>query len=48
VRFDSSTQLTATVEIRSGGSQKIRRWDVRVTNPDGSSATGAGLLTITK
>ena len=44
---DSSTQITATVEIRPGGPQRDRRWDVRVTNPDGSTSVGAGLLRIT-
>jgi thermitase len=47
VTRDSSTQLTATVEIRSGGPKKNRLWDVMVTNPDGSSAVGARLLTVT-
>lgn len=27
--------------------RRERRWDVRVTNPDGSSSVGAGLLRIT-
>ena len=47
VTRNSSTQLTATVEIRSGGPRKNQTWDVRVTNPDGSTAVGARLLTIT-
>jgi hypothetical protein len=47
VMRDSSTQLTATVEIRSGGPKRNRQWDVVVTNPGGGSATGARLLTIT-
>ena len=47
VTRDSSTQLTATVDIRSGGPKKNRLWDVMVTNPDGSSAVGARLLTVT-
>jgi len=47
VTRDSSTQLTARVEIRSGGGKTTRRWDVVVTNPDGTSAVGTGLLTIT-
>jgi hypothetical protein len=47
VVWNSSTQLTATVEIRSGGPKKNRQWDVVVTNPGGSSATGVGLLTVT-
>ena len=47
VTRDSSTQLTVTVKIRSGGPKRDRRWDVRVANPDGSTGVGAGLLTIT-
>jgi thermitase len=47
VRRDSSTQLTAVVEIRAGGARRNRFWDVRVTNPNGTSATGVRLLTIT-
>jgi subtilisin family serine protease len=47
VTRDSSTQLTARVEIRAGGPKTTRRWDVMVTNPGGTSATGVGLLTIT-
>jgi thermitase len=47
VARDSATQLTATVEIRSGGPRKNRVWDVRVTNPDGSTGLGVRLLTIT-
>jgi hypothetical protein len=44
---NSSTQLTATVEIRSGGPGRSRQWDVAVNNPGGGSATGARLLTLT-
>ena len=47
VTRSSSTQLTANVEIRGGGPRKNRLWDVRVTNPDGSTAVGVKLLTIT-
>ena len=47
VTRDGSTQLTATVEIRSGGPRRNRQWDLRVTNPGGATAVGAGLLTIT-
>jgi hypothetical protein len=47
VTWNSSTQLTANVEIRAGKTRKIRPWDVRVTNPDGSTAVGVKLLTIT-
>ena len=47
VTRNRATQLTARVEIRSGGPKTTRRWDVVVTNPGGTSATGVGLLTIT-
>jgi thermitase len=47
VTRNSSTQLTATLEIRAGGPKKNRFWDVRVTNRDGSTGVGVGLLTIT-
>ena len=47
VVWNSSTQLTATVEIQSGGPKRTRRWDVVVANPGGTSATGVGLLTVT-
>ena len=47
VTRNSSTQLTATVEIRAGGTKRNRLWDVMVTNPDGTAAVGARLLTIT-
>ncbi|HEY3157662.1 MAG TPA: S8 family serine peptidase [Vicinamibacterales bacterium] len=47
VTGNSSTQLTATVEIRAGGTKRNRLWDVMVTNPDGATAVGARLLTIT-
>ena len=30
--------ITATIRIKAGGPGKIRRWDVVVTNPDGTSA----------
>jgi hypothetical protein len=47
VARDSSTQLRASVEIKSGGPRKNRLWDVQVTNPDGSTGMRVGLLTIT-
>jgi hypothetical protein len=47
VRRDSSTQLTVHAKVRSGGPRKKRFWDVRVTNPDGSTGVGVRLLTIT-
>ena len=46
VTRNSSTQLTANVEIRAGKIRRIRPWDVRVTNPDGSTGIGVKLLTI--
>ena len=47
VVWNSSNQLTATVEIPATGSKRNRQWDVVVTNPNGTSATGVRLLTIT-
>jgi thermitase len=47
VTRDSATQLRASVEIRTGGAKTNRDWDVKVTNPDGTSAVGVRLLTIT-
>jgi hypothetical protein len=44
---ESSTQLSVTAQIRSGGPARDRLWDVRVTNPDGSTAVATGLLRIT-
>jgi hypothetical protein len=37
VVIDDST-ITATVTVRAGGPPKTRYWDVRVTNPDSSTA----------
>ena len=47
VTWTSSTQLTASVDIRADKRRRTRVWDVQVTNPDGSTAVGARLLTIT-
>lgn len=47
VTWVSSTQLSAQVEIRSGGPPRERLWDLRVTNPDGSTGVGLALLRIT-
>ena len=47
VTRDSSTQLSAMVEVRSGGPARDRLWDVRVTNPDGSTSVRVDLLRIT-
>jgi hypothetical protein len=44
---DGATQLTVLVDIRPGGPNRVRHWDVVVTNPGGQTAVGAGLLTIT-
>ena len=47
VVFNSNTgNITATVTARGGG-PKHRVWDVRVTNPDGSSGVLAGGFTVT-
>jgi hypothetical protein len=39
--------ITATFTARSGGPRRTRVWDVRVTNPDGTSAVLAGGFTVT-
>ncbi len=44
--LDANT-ITATVTTKRGGPRRDRLWDVRVTNPDGSSATLVGGLTVT-
>ncbi len=41
------TTITATVTAKSGGPPRDRVWDVRVTNPDGSSGVLAGGFTVT-
>jgi hypothetical protein len=46
IAVDCST-ITATVTAKSGGPPKNREWDVRVTNPDGSSAVLVGGFTVT-
>ena len=38
--------LSVDVEIGSGGPPKERKWDVRVTNPDGSTGVGVDLLRV--
>jgi len=40
-------QITATLTFKSGGPPKDRYWDVRVTNPDGSSAVLENGFTVT-
>ena len=47
VTRDSSTQLSATVDIRSGGPARDRLWDLRVTNPDGSTTARPDILRVT-
>ncbi len=46
VVVDAST-ITATVTAKAGGPPRDRFWDVRVTNPDGSSGVLAGGFTVT-
>ncbi len=43
---DANT-IPATVTTKRGGPRRNRLWDVRVTNPDGSSAALVGGLTVT-
>jgi hypothetical protein len=38
--------LTATVTVKSGGPNRPRLWDVRVTNPDGSTAVLVGAFEV--
>jgi hypothetical protein len=47
VIWESSTQLSAIIEVRSGGPARDRLWDVRVTNPDGSTSVRVDLLRLT-
>ncbi len=46
IAVDAST-ITATVTAKSGGPPRNRVWDVRVTNPGGSSGVLAGGFTVT-
>ena len=39
--------LTASITAKSGGPPRDRIWDVRVTNPDGSSAVLTAVFTVT-
>ena len=43
----NATTITATVTARTGGPKRNRQWDVRVTNPDGSTGVLVKGLTIT-
>jgi hypothetical protein len=47
VTWNGASQLTVNAEIRTGGPQRERIWDVRVTNPDGGTGVGVALLRIT-
>ena len=42
----STTTISATVTAKSGGPRRPRIWDVRVTNPDGSTGVLAGAFTV--
>ncbi len=42
-----STTITAKITAKSGGPPRSRVWDVRVTNPDGSSGVLVNGLTVT-
>jgi hypothetical protein len=43
----NANTITATVTAKSGGPPRDRKWDVRVTNPDGSSGVLEGGFTVT-
>ena len=45
VGIDGKT-ITATLSVKDGGPPITRYWDVRVTNPDGSSAVLEDGLTV--
>lgn len=42
-----ATEISATISTRSGGPPRDRVWDVRVTNPDGTSAVLIDGFTVT-
>ncbi|HKJ69386.1 MAG TPA: hypothetical protein VKA68_15620, partial [bacterium] len=44
---DGGTTITATVTAKSGGPPRNRVWDVRVTNPDGSTDVLVDGFTVT-
>ncbi len=48
VQVVNATSITATVKVKNGGPSGIRTWDVRVTNPNGSSAVLARSFTVTR
>ena len=41
------TEITATISTKSGGPKRDRLWDVRVTNPDGTSDVLVDGFTVT-
>jgi len=47
VVVDANT-ITATFSAKGGGPRGARDWDVRVTNPDGSTGALAGGFTVTR
>jgi hypothetical protein len=47
VSVSDSNMITATVTAKSGGPPRDRLWDVRVTNPEGSSGVLVGGFTVT-
>ncbi|MGD8585295.1 MAG: Ig-like domain-containing protein, partial [Chloroflexota bacterium] len=48
VTFVDSGTLTATITAKGGGPRGSHVWDVRVTNPDGSTGVLPGGFTVTK
>ena len=46
VTFIDPERLWANIKLRPGGPPRNRNWDVRVTNPDGSTGVGLALLEI--
>jgi hypothetical protein len=48
VAFVDSGTLTATITAKGGGPRGSHVWDVRVTNPDGSTGVLPGGFTVTK
>jgi thermitase len=47
VVFGDANRITATISTRSNGPPRNRAWDVRVTNPDGTSDVRVGGFTVT-
>ncbi|HSF15247.1 MAG TPA: hypothetical protein VLK65_06810 [Vicinamibacteria bacterium] len=41
------TTILAMVTVKKGGPPRARIWDLRVTNPDGTTAVLSGALTVT-